>query len=202
MRSILILAHIFAAILYQGCGAPLRSSELSATSSMVSGLFTRHYNAHYQSGRCGDNIKGFVAALKAAGENLDHYRVVLIRNTGFSVFGMVNAELARGTSFNRPVAEERNWYHHVILVDTRTMNVFDFDYATKPTIVDLDHYIQFMFLNETECSNRSERGFCAGEETKLDDYEWEVVRAWSLGISSLPGNKARMRHARSAVGQF
>jgi len=105
-------------------------------------------------------------------------RLVTIKNEGLSVFGMVNAEVARNWNKAGPVERESNWYHHIVLLDEDGM-VYDFDFTIKPTIVPIDEYIERMFLEEPECEKPAFGEFCGGRENKLDGYSLESIDVWA-----------------------
>ena len=153
-------------------------------------LFEEHYFKQYVSGQCGKNVLNFVKAVKRTQGDVDFLRVVTVENKGFSVFGMVNAEKARGQRFNRPAEEEANWYHHVIALDSSGM-VYDFDFGTTPRIVSMEEYLEEMFLDETECEKPAAGEFCAGRGTKLNDYKFSSVTA----SEALQGKANRVKEA-------
>jgi hypothetical protein len=134
--------------------------------------FKSTFETHYEARQCGKNIQEFLKRAKMIGFDMQHISVVTIKNKGYSVFGMVNAEWARISAFDRPVAGEANWYHHVVAVDDRSF-VYDFDFDIKPTILPLRQYVEKMFLIEEECETPRSGEFCAGAETKNKDYKLE-----------------------------
>jgi len=135
-------------------------------------LFQKHYYEHYEERRCGQNVLSLAKALPAA----SGFYVVTIENKGFSVFGMVNAEAARGQSFRKPANVEANWYHHVILVDDRGF-VYDMDYTIEPSVVSMEEYLEKMFLDEPECEKSGTGEFCGGRENKMKEYQLESTPA-------------------------
>ena len=135
-------------------------------------LFEKHFREQYEPRYCGKNALRFVEGLKAAGEDLQRFHIVTIENKGFSVFGMLNAERARGTRFNRPAEEERNWYHHVFVLDDQGL-VYDFDFTIEPRIAPIAEYLEEMFLKEGD----EGQTFKVGRKTKLADYALTAVPA-------------------------
>ncbi len=140
-------------------------------------LFKSHYHEAYVSGRCGDNILKFLRKAEAQGLEIRNLSMVVIENKGISGFGMVNAETARDTIRGTPAASEKNWYHHVIAVDSEGF-VYDFDFTETPLVTDLKTYAEMMFLNETECTGGGRSGeFCIGRNDKLNDYHFQIIPA-------------------------
>ncbi len=138
-------------------------------------LFSDRYHNAYFSGRCGDNIINFLRKANEQGIDTRNISMVLIQNKGFSGFGMVNAEAARDSVRGVPVASEKNWYHHVIAIDSEGF-VYDFDYTERPLITDLNTYAEKMFLNEPECiGGRPSGEFCIGRTDKLNDYTIKII---------------------------
>lgn len=142
----------------------------------INSLFEKSYSDLYQEGRCGENILNFFKRVLREGEDLSALQMVIVENKGLTVFGMVNAEMARSYSSGRNHVNEKNWYHHVFAIN-RSGVVYDFDYQIKPTPEKFRSYVENMFLIETECKNPSSGEFCAGRNNKLKDYEISVYAA-------------------------
>ena len=140
--------------------------------------FRSTFETHYQPTKCGPNIINFLRRLADKGFEMQRVSLVYITNKGFSVFGMVNAEHARGIRFGEPAVIESNWYHHVIAVDDRGY-VFDFDFDIEPRIEKFSQYVEEMFLNEAECENPAYGKFCAGRLEKLKGYKLE----WNQSVA-------------------
>lgn len=136
----------------------------------LTALFTKNYEAHYESGECGFNIKRL---LRAAEENqipIAHARVLTIANKGFSLFGLVNVEAARGHRDG-----EKNWYYHVFL--EYDGKIYDYDFTDEANVKPVSEYFQAMFFNETPESEKSSGQFYIGQEKKKADYQMEVYLA-------------------------
>lgn len=159
-------------------------------SNDLSGLFEEHFRKHYKESSCGDNILRFARAAKALLGKADSLLVVVIANKGNSVFGLVNAEVARGERFKKPVETESNWYHHVILLDDAG-RVYDFDYGIEPKITPIEEYLEKMFLDEPECQQPRYGEFCGGRENKLGEYIFEAID----GESAIAGESKGIRRA-------
>jgi len=156
----------------------------------LSGLFKTHYEKHYDPRKCGENILAFARAVSNAQGPIDSLHIVEIGNKGFHMFGMVNAERARGQRFKRPSEEETNWYHHFIVLDDQG-RVYDFSYGIQPSIPPIEEYLERMYLDEEECRNPRAPGFCIGRDQKLDDYRFEATPAASV----VDGNPAKPKQA-------
>ena len=139
-------------------------------------IFEDYFHRHYQARQCGSNTLGLARAIRERTGSASCFQIVTLENRGLTVFGMVNAEHARGERFRRPAAVEANWYHHVFLVDARGF-VYDSDFGTEPTVVPLAEYVERMFLDEAECAKPQYGEFCAGRDKKLADYELTVADA-------------------------
>jgi hypothetical protein len=147
-----------------------------AKSNTIDQIFADHFYNEYVSGECGNNILNFLRDLRASGVDVGEFSVLSIKNSGYSVFGMVNAEQARRENANGYAVTELNWYYHVVAVDPSGY-VYDFDYLTTPTVRHISDYVEHMFLNEPECRQSTYGEFCAGRQTKLSEYEIEVMTA-------------------------
>jgi hypothetical protein len=137
-------------------------------------VFHRRYFSSYESGQCGQNIMGLLDEARALGVDVTSARMLKITNEGNSVFGMVNAEQARGRRHVRTGAQlpvwENNWYHHVVL--EMDCQVYDFDYLNAPTVTPLPEYLESMFLRELATGN-----IRVGREIKLQEYRVNVYPA-------------------------
>ncbi len=140
-------------------------------------LFETHFEHRYQAGRCGQNILDFLTAAKREGYDIRQLYMLAIENKGISGFGMVNVEQARDYLRNEWVATERNWYHHVIALDS-SGRVYDFDFLTTPSVTSLKDYAERMFLKEDECNGEGIPGqICVGRREKLKDYNFKIIPA-------------------------
>ena len=166
----------------------LFSTQLFAQGN-VAELFEEHFHTKYIPGRCGINALNFI---KSAEENFgaaNELTIVSMKNTGLSVFGMINAEKTRGLRYQKPAVVEANWYHHAFVVDNNGM-VYDFDFGIEPRITHINEYLEEMFLNEPECENKGWSGrFCAGRKYKLSDYEMIAIS----GADSLKKDEGGMK---------
>jgi len=108
--------------------------------------------------------------------DLSNASIIEIRNSGLSVFGLVNAEYARASGSVNPSYPvsglkfhpgERNWHNHVILESEGI--IYDFDFGNSPQPITTSAYIEKMFLNE---KTREEGGeFFVGREEKIQTYQ-------------------------------
>ncbi len=152
-------------------------------------VFKRHHKERYVPRQCHDNILDFATSLR----DREGLYMVTIENKGFSTFGMVNAEVARDQHMGQPETREKNWFHHVILMDRRGL-VYDFDYTEKPSIVKMADYLETMYLDEPECKSPQPGEFCGGRDAKLDGYEiisYKIEDA--LNGKELPVEKTTLR---------
>jgi hypothetical protein len=155
----------------------ISDAALSEDHESLAHLFKSQHHEAYLSGQCGDNILNFFRKVKAEGLELENLSMVVIENKGLSGFGMVNAEAARDSIRGAPVSSEKNWYHHVIAVDSQGF-VYDFDFTESPQVIHLKNYAETMFLNETECTEGGGSGdFCIGRNDKLNDYYFQIIPA-------------------------
>jgi hypothetical protein len=194
----LLIGTFFLTTLMIGCSsedskvssAP-RMTRSASASAVVKEIFERHYVEEYRPRFCGINVQEFIRDLDNNGVDLSSFQVVYIENKGGSEFGMVKAESARTVRWNKPAAWVTNWEHHVIAIDSKTKIVYDFDYMVSPTLVKLDRYIESMFLDESACDkgpNADSYHACVGRDTKLDDYQWELIPAED-SLSKVEKNK-------------
>lgn len=139
-------------------------------------VFSKAYNSQYSEGQCGQNIKRLLALWYKSKRSLTGVSVVVIENRGGSVFGMVNAERARSYRFDKPVVDEKNWYHHVIAVDEKGF-VYDYDFMTKPYVMKFKSYLYYMFLDEPECKTKKSGEFCGGAKNKMQGYRFTWISA-------------------------
>ena len=142
-------------------------------------IFSDRYFNHYEAGKCGLHLLVFIKKLNQEDLSLEGVSLVEISNKGFSVFGMVNVEKARVKRFDKPAVDERNWYHHVIAVDTDG-TVYDFDFSIEPSPLAFAEYVETMFLDEPECETPAYGKFCAGREEKLKNYQLRWTHASDL----------------------
>jgi len=165
--------------------------SLPAHAGVIEDLFTDHYHRKYEPRFCGRNALNFVKAIAAERGSAEGFYIVTIENKGFSVFGLVNAEKARGFRFGKPFNEERNWYHHAFVLDAQG-NVYDFDFTTEPRIVPIAQYLEEMFLDEGDGKGGAGT-FLVGRETKSNDYVLTATTAQAmLSEEANAGNKATL----------
>jgi hypothetical protein len=150
--------------------APAVAGDLRVAEEVIA----RAWNTDYEERFCGPNIERLVGRFKDAGLSLDSAEVLEIENAGGSMFGMVNAERARTGNSRRPT-DEKNWYHHVILVYEG--HVFDFDFMSEPTVLPKAEYFEQMFLDENAPPEFP--FYRIGRDTKLDGYKFKVRPATS-----------------------
>lgn len=147
--------------------------------------FTKTYGSHYVEGKCGLNILNLLDRSEADGDDIYNAHVLEITNEGFSVFGLVNAEWARGAAARGTQPGERNWYHHVVLEDDGL--IYDFDFANEATVLPVKEYFEKMFLEEKKGDGWSSGTFYVGREDKLKTYKI-VVRP---GKETLEAHRSR-----------
>jgi len=141
-----------------------------ALGASVSDVFETSFSTAYSEGLCKQNSVRFLERLEREGHSPSRFSLVKIANKGISTFGLVNAEKARSWVQGNPVAEEKNWYEHwVVLGDEGT--VYDFDFTPLPTPTPFVRYVEEMFLKEPECSEAASLELCGGREDKLEEYE-------------------------------
>jgi hypothetical protein len=138
----------------------------------IEAVFVRAWDTDYTENRCGPNIEQFVARLQREGISIEGAEVVEITNTGGSLFGMLNAERSR-TDNPRFSTQERNWFHHVVLLAEG--HVFDFDFMDQPTVLPVAEYFERMFLDEIP--HPYPPTDYVGRETKLEAYELKLFPA-------------------------
>ena len=149
----------------------LLSSQVVQASSSLEDEFKNTFFTHYNKRFCGPNIVNFLKRAQDKGIDLTNANHIVIKNVGWSTFGMVNAEWVRLSGNPNPKPPgERNWYHHVILeVDGR---IYDFSFDNEPQVPSVRDYINKMFLEERP---KSEGGlFFPDSESKLKDYVFTV----------------------------
>jgi hypothetical protein len=161
----------FAAFLALSAASPSWASP--AILKKLTGLFEANFAKGYTPGRCGQNIQLFARTAKNSGLDISSGYIVEIVNRGSSLFGMVNAELARESgraSGETRLPGESNWeYHAILMYDGR---IFDFDFTNEPSVLPASDYFERMFLDENP---RPTGGFYIGRQTKLDEYELTLV---------------------------
>ena len=133
-------------------------------------IFKERFFDNYEANQCGKNIMSFLDAARVENVDASRAQILEITNPGNSVFGMVNAERARGGPRG---PQEKNWYHHVIL--ELDCHIFDFDFENEPTVVPLSEYFERMFFKERTGSQSFT--FFVGRERKLKEYQVEAIRA-------------------------
>jgi len=134
--------------------------------SELSAQFSRTFTTNYVAGQCGDNVIGLVERSEDRRLNLNTARILEITNVGFSVFGLINAEFARGKG-RQGAPGETNWYHHVVL--EKDGLIYDYDFGNTPAVTPIAKYFEKMFLVEKK---KAEGGdFYVGREEKLKTYQ-------------------------------
>lgn len=134
--------------------------------------FTRTFESHYESNRCGDNILGLVGRAYDNHLAINNANILEIVNSGFSMFGMVHAEYARENG-RHGAAGEANWYHHVIL--EKDGLIYDFAFGNTPQVLPVKQYFEKMFLNELPAEQGGD--FYVGRDEKLTKYKITVKPA-------------------------
>lgn len=156
-------------------------------------LFKARFDKDYEERQCGRNIMRLLQKAQQQGINADNARMIHITNIGNSVFGMVNAERARG-GYRASTGEqfppgEVNWYFHVLL--ELDCLVFDFDFLNEPVVLSLHDYFELMFLDEVPPELPFYR---VGREEKLKNYEIEVYRGRDIYANPRkPNMESKMR---------
>jgi hypothetical protein len=148
----------------------------------VKALFMETFDSGYESGKCGLNIMGLIRAADQKGIDLSQVKLVQITNEGFSVFGMVNVEMAREGGRLNPARTQRlpgetNWYHHVILEVENY--IFDFDFTNGPVVLTKQQYFDAMFFSEV----KGKDNHYVGRENKMKDYKVSVTDAREVLIA-------------------
>jgi hypothetical protein len=140
-------------------------------------LFSEHFYHHYEERRCGDNAQRFIEAIDERFQSAASVYLVVIEDTGFSNFGMVQAEMARWPG-REGQTQDMNWGYHAFVMD-RSGKVYDFDYNHKPTIQNIRDYLESMFIDDNECNQgqvrRSAGDTCVSRDTRLSEYKITVV---------------------------
>lgn len=138
--------------------------------------FKSDYQNHYREAQCGPNIMGFVRRAESKGHKLYNANIIEISNTGYSLFGLVNAEFARKAGRVNPnyardglshLPGEKNWQHHIIL--EMDGYIYDFDFDNYPNILPVKAYFEKMFLTDKKKSEGGDH--YVGREEKLKSYE-------------------------------
>ena len=165
--------------------AALTFSLVSHGSEALTQQFRGEFYNQYRAGKCGQNVMELAERAAANGINISNARVLQIRNVGFSVFGLVRAEFARGSGplANSPQPHGIRWYpggtnwqfHAVLELDGL---IYDFDFGNEPKVLRVAEYFEQMFLNEKE--NNPRAMFYVGRDEKLSKYEVTVVSAVDL----------------------
>lgn len=152
-------------------------SPTNAWANDLSRLFSDHFHDHYQERRCGENAQQFIEAVEEQYRAASSVYLVVIEDTGFSNFGLVQAEKARWPG-REGQTQDMNWGYHAFVMD-RAGKVYDFDYNHKPTIVNIREYLESMFLHDNECNQgqvrRSAGDTCVSRDTRLTEYKVTVV---------------------------
>lgn len=181
MRKTILQTWVVGVLYFSAGASALANPE---TLSALTELFHSRFRTGYVANQCGSNISHFVQTALSQNLEISDAQVVMIENKGWSVFGMVNAELAReeGPKIANAVAGgpqfhpgETNWYHHFILIYDG--HVFDFDFTNKPTVLPAQEYFDKMFLEEEKPQSGSFGTFYVGRDQKLDDYQVEIIEA-------------------------
>lgn len=139
----------------------------------VGEVFSERYFQNYRSGQCYENSLGFVAAVSHLERVEKELFLVKLQNKGAGTFGLVNAERARSFVQGKLIAEEKNWYEHWFVIDEERI-VYDFDFSSSPSPIQLKDYIEAMFLQESECDTPSWTELCGKREDKLNEYRVTV----------------------------
>lgn len=134
--------------------------------------FRQTYTSHYVATKCGDNILGLIGRAENKGIDMSDANILIIENKGFSVFGMVNAEYARGIRRDGKPSET-NWFHHIIL--EKDGLIYDFDFSNNPEILSVKDYFEKMFLQEKTKEQGGEH--YVGRDEKLKTYKITVKPA-------------------------
>ena len=158
------------------------SPAFSFANSDLTAQFTKEFYSHYQSGKCGQNIMNLIDRAETNHIDMSRANLIEIKNEGFSVFGLVNAEHVRGggklykeipTHGIKWEPGEANWHFHAIL--ELDGHIYDFDFGNEAAVVSVKAYLEKMFLNELP----KEKGgmFDTDRNEKLDKYIFTVIPA-------------------------
>lgn len=154
---------------------PSTWAEPSSNVRELAKIFQARFEVDYEERRCGQNVLRLLEKARRAGIDARNARVIRVTNEGNSVFGMVNAEKARGriresTGEQFPPGE-KNWQFHVFL--ELDCYVFDFDFMNSPVVLPLHDYVELMYLDE----GVPELAFqLVGREEKVSHYKAEIQR--------------------------
>lgn len=172
MRKLLI----FTLILFQ--------SISFASADEIGKIFKETWTSGYTRSECFKNIVALLKRSHAANANIYNANLIHITNKGTTVFGMVNAEHARG-NFS---AQESNWYFHAILENNGM--IYDFDFGQAPVITTKKQYFEKMFFSDIKGKGK----FYVAPETKMNDYEVTILRGPELVDSNgKPGTGEKMK---------
>jgi hypothetical protein len=138
--------------------------------------FKSEYQKYYVENQCGSNILGFLTRAESKGLRVFNAHILEITNKGFSLFGLINVEYARGAGRMNPdqtskgmrnLPGENNWYHHVVL--ELDGYIYDFDFGNSPMVLPVKAYFEKMFLNDLKESEGGQH--YVGRVEKLKTYE-------------------------------
>lgn len=164
-------------------------------------MFKDSFTTNYVSGRCGDNITGLATRADEKRINLNNANILIIDNPGFTNFGMVNVEMARGALRSGP--GPMNWFHHVVL--EKDGMIYDFDFTNQPKIVSINVYFQNMFLSDKKGVG-SDTDY-VNPESKLKDYGVEILPAYEMlkarraRVKTPEGEKMKLRQYLMSYGR-
>ena len=150
--------------------------SLAQTEPILFRQFKSEYQKFYVENQCGSNILGFLTRAESKGQKVYNAHILEITNKGFSLFGLINAEFARGAGRLNPnhandgirnLPGENNWYHHVVL--ELDGYIYDFDFDNYPVVLPVKKYFEKMFLADLKKSDGGDHYI--GRDEKLKTYE-------------------------------
>lgn len=140
------------------------------------------YVSGYVAGKCGQNILNLIGRGLDQDLDLKNAKIIEIVNKGFSMFGMVNAEYARGNRRDGN-PDELNWFHHVIL--EKDGMIYDYDFGTSPSVLPVKAYFEKMFFIEKTVAQGASPGHYIGREEKMKTYQVTVRPALTTYDASI-----------------
>lgn len=177
----------------------------ASTTTTLQQLFVANFYTHYQEGKCGLNILGLITRAQEQGLDVSNAHIIEITNKGFSVFGLVNVEYARGAGRLNPNPDsgfrnlpgERNWYHHVVL--ELNGQIYDFDFGNTPAVTTVSDYFEKMFLEEKTKDQGGD--FYVGRDEKQKNYKL-VIRKWTEVAAAQRDRRPSPPGEEYSLGEF
>lgn len=150
----------------------------------ISHIFKKTFwTSHYQERFCGRNIEGLVQKAIDARLDLSNAQILQITDPHGSMFGMVQAVVARESG--RLIEPARtlpkrnpgvmNWYFHVVLMVEG--KILDYDFTNQPRILSLNQYMNEMFIPADKMTNK----------------KWKIDKMKSYRLKSFPAEDYMLR---------